>query len=223
MSLQLGLFHFIAIFFIGAFAPSLSYLLYIWKKDRFEREPLSKVLITFGYGATAYIIYAMILETIILLVLRIFDLNFPWMTALLVAPIVEEALKPLGVWRMRKKMINEVNDGIVYGAASGLGFAATENLLFEFKALITGGFTAWLLTVVLRALSATFLHPAATALTGWGIGKKIVERRFPSWIAMGYIAAVCLHALYNLLAGFSLILAVILGFFAFVSISRRLR
>jgi len=35
--------------------------------------------------------------------------------------------------------MKEIEDGIVYGAAAGLGFAATENLIYESNAFLTDG------------------------------------------------------------------------------------
>ena len=51
--------------------------------------------------------------------------------AVIIAPFVEEFLKALGMMRAGvKEEVDEVEDGLVYGAACGLGFAATENLMY---------------------------------------------------------------------------------------------
>src|SRR5947208_7460320 len=61
--------------------------------------------------------------------------------AAIVAPIVEEAAKGLGV-RAGRPEIQKLLDGLVYGAAAGLGFSATENLFYGIARLLESGPTA---------------------------------------------------------------------------------
>src|SRR5256886_2555823 len=57
---------------------------------------------------------------------------------LVVAPIVEEAAKGVGATAGRPQTQSKT-DGLVYGAAAGLGFSATENLVYALAALLVPG------------------------------------------------------------------------------------
>jgi RsiW-degrading membrane proteinase PrsW (M82 family) len=95
----------------------------------------------------------------------------------------------------------EIEDGLVYGAAVGLGFAATENLLYLTSALLEG-VEVFVTTAVLRSVTSTVLHASATAIAGYGIALALFMRprgRQVSWLP--YLGmAMLLHALFNLFA-----------------------
>jgi RsiW-degrading membrane proteinase PrsW (M82 family) len=122
--------------------------------------------------------------------------------ACVIAPLVEELAKSYGVFRVRRFM-REVEDGIVYGAAAGLGFAATENLFYESDAFLTNGAEAFILTAIVRTLSSALLHASASSVMGLGIARGALEGR--SWLPY-YLGAVVMHALFNLAASLGLIL-----------------
>jgi len=88
---------------------------------------------------------------------------------------------------------------MVYGAAIGLGFAATENLLYELSALSVS-VTAYIITAILRIISSTLLHATATGVTGFGIGKAVVTRKALITALPFYMVAVLMHATFNFLA-----------------------
>jgi len=116
--------------------------------------------------------------------------------ACIIAPFVEELAKSYGIFRVRRFM-QEVEDGIIYGAAAGLGFAATENLFYESDAFLTDGAEAFILTAILRTLSSALLHASASSVTGLGIARGRLEGR--SWLPY-YFGAVFMHSMFNLSA-----------------------
>src|SRR3989475_5070431 len=87
------------------------------------------------------------------------------LVALVIAPFTEEFAKAFGVLR-RSFVIREPEDGFVYGATSGLGFSATENLLYGVAAFAIGGVTPSLLVIAVRSVSSSLLPPSAPRLTG---------------------------------------------------------
>jgi RsiW-degrading membrane proteinase PrsW (M82 family) len=89
---------------------------------------------------------------------------------------------------------------MVYGAAIGLGFAATENLLYGLSAFSAGGILAFFLTVLVRVISATLLHATATGVTGFGVGRAVVTNRALLAALPYYLVAVLMHATYNFMA-----------------------
>jgi RsiW-degrading membrane proteinase PrsW (M82 family) len=170
-----------------AFVPPLLYLVWIRNTERYSREPFARLLRIFVYGAVLSVILAVILE---ILLLELFDQNIERfyeilgenpnlsmiILACVIAPFVEELAKALGVVRNRRH-ITELENGIVFGAAAGLGFAATENLLYETAAYFSDGTEA-----------------TTSALVGLGIARSVMRKG--TWFHY-YIGAVFLHGAYN--------------------------
>lgn len=189
-----------------AFVPSIVYLVSARNWERYGKEPYWRLLLCFGWGAVAAVIISIILEIAILGNLDQFERIYAlgdesFVGAVVVAPVVEEAVKAFGlllVWGALKRP----EDGMVYGISVGLGFAATENLLYELAALESGT-VAYLLTVALRTISSTLLHATATALAGLGVGKAAVHGWSFLTIFPYYVGAVVMHALFNFFAGLS--------------------
>ncbi|HDI74965.1 MAG TPA: PrsW family intramembrane metalloprotease, partial [Thermoprotei archaeon] len=150
------------LFFSVTVLPGLAYLIYVWLKDRIEREPLIMVFAVFSHGFIVSSILALILEVMLL----------SFLDVVTVVPVIEELAKFFGVflasrWR---RVFNEIDDGIVYGASSGLGFATLESILYSMK----GHF----LTIgTLRAFSSTLSHATASALFGYYYAVSLFTRR----------------------------------------------
>lgn len=195
-----------------AFVPSLVFLAWVRKAERHEREPWRAVLRAFLWGATFAVFFALLGEGLLLgyqdsdlrrpeELKGVFDLPQKFFLVLVVAPLVEETMKAWGLRRSKGEM-NEVEDGLVYGAAIGLGFAATENLFYEVEALLTEGEAAFWATAAVRSISATFLHASTVAIVGYGYARALVARRPAPWLwaLPGFALAIALHAGFNALA-----------------------
>ncbi len=195
----------LAVLFAAAFAPSLIYMTWIKNEEKFAHEPMSILIVIFVFCAVVSVIISYVLETVLTAAFVRFQGTSPSILEALVptiaiAPIVEEGVNPIGVFLLRNiKSFVHPFDGTIYGATSGLGFAATENLLYEVSALIKYGFSAAILTVSLRAVSSTLIHGSATGLTGYGIGKWKFGASSVT-IPLYYLGAVLLHGLFNLIA-----------------------
>ncbi len=118
-------------------------------------------------------------------------------TAVLI-PLIEEALKPLGLWLLAGRRLTPTQ-GFVGGVISGAGFALFENL----SALSAGG-EDWALLASTR-ISTALLHMLTTGLVGWALAHAWSERRYLR-LAFSYAIAVTLHGVWNALgiASFSL-------------------
>ena len=201
------------ILLVSAFVPPLLFLGVIRKTERYGQEPLGRVLRTFLWGAIFAVIIAVILSVILIYVFQSVESLNPQLTgpdprielivlALIIAPITEEFAKGVGVF-LARPMIDEPEDGIVYGAASGLGFAASENLLYGLAALAASGSVAVSLLVIgVRSISSALLHASASATFGYGIARN---RLWPQQVKVlpYYLLAVGMHAGFNLLASLS--------------------
>ena len=122
----------------AAALPMIIYLGVIWWLDRYEREPFWMVALTFGYGALFAIAFSLV-GTV--LVTRFFGIDPTDMTATAtwVAPLVEEPGKASILFLLLlSRHFDNTTDGLIYGAAVGLGFAMTENFLYFRKFQLAG-------------------------------------------------------------------------------------
>lgn len=181
--------------------PPLLYALWLRAKEQVDREPMRTVLGAFVYGGTVGVAVAILLH-------EVFNVGFvqpgrlgidaALLTVVVGAPIVEELSKGLGLGFVRPH-VREYEDGLIYGAAIGLGFAATENLLYGITALTENGAAFALWTIVLRIFSSMLLHLAASALVGFGYSRALVGGHSVVLVLPYYLLAVVLHAAYNFL------------------------
>jgi len=202
----------LAVVILAAVVPSLIYLVWIRNSERYNRERWMHVLSVYLFGAIISVIAAVFLESVAISVFyasgSIFSGGFwsyePYdptleivILAVVIAPLVEEWTKGWGVLTVRNKL-REPEDGLIYGAAAGLGFAAMENIFYNSSALL-GGFDVFLTTALTRAVSSTLLHASASAVLGYGIALKYLNGargRRTSYLPY-YLAAVVLHGLFN--------------------------
>ena len=180
---------------------------FLWL-DRFEAEPTRYLLAAFLWGALVAALVAAVFNTSAIAVLRsVTDPESAMATtAVVVAPIVEEALKGalvLVVWLVLRSEFDGVTDGMVYAGVCAAGFAFTENIQYLAQAYTVGGGEALTATFVLRCLLSPFAHPMFTILIGVGVGVAATSRTWgPRVLApvLGYVLAVLAHGLWNLAA-----------------------
>lgn len=198
---------------VSAFTPPLLFLSWVRRTERYGLEPWNRVLRTFSFGAIFAVFIAVVLSIIALLLFQEVDRVYAisqrlgttqeaaiaLFLALLVAPLTEEFAKGVGVY-LARPTIDEPEDGLVYGAASGLGFAASENLLYGLTALfLSGSLGVSLVVIGVRSISSALLHASASAAFGYGIARqRLWPQQFRAWPS--YVLAVSLHAGFNALA-----------------------
>lgn len=183
--------------------------------DRHEKEPGGLLLGALLWGGVVATFFSLIFNS---LGGEVFQLVFgpqlgKQLTGPLLAPLTEETSKGLAVLLVflfwRREFTNTV-DGIVYGALAGLGFAATENILYFARFLREGGIAALTVGFVLRAVVGGLNHSVYTACTGAGLGYARESQGAARFVApvAGYFCAMFLHFLWNLLASFAVPAAV---------------
>ena len=198
-----------------SFLPPLLYTVWIRNTERCRREHWKPIFLCFLWGATIAIIAAFILEMIFELHLTYSSTNVemtPFMAAIVIAPIVEEFTKPLALQlkSVRRNLV-ELEDGLIYGAVAGLGFSATENLLYGYD-FLSEGFFMFLVLMAIRSFGGCLLHASATALTGYGYGKTVMKHTSLLRVIPYFILAIFLHGFYNYLVSYELI-GTVSGFF----------
>ena len=145
---------------LSAVVPVFIIILYIYFKDKYEKEPKRLLIFSFLLGAVVSIVVTTILYVIT-------DYFFPiqiednkniiqlLIKAFLIVGFIEEFSKYIIVryFAQPKKEFNEKFDGIVYAIMVSMGFAATENIMYVFE----GGYQ----TAVLRTFTAIPAHASA--------------------------------------------------------------
>ena len=216
-----------------SFLPPLLYTIWIRNRERYNREQWKPIFLCFLWGATIAVVAAFILEVI-------FELPFtysssdtemvPFFAAVVIAPVVEEFTKPLAL-RLKSVRYNldELEDGLIYGAVAGLGFSATENLLYGYS-FLSEGFVAFLVLMAVRSFGGCLLHASATALTGYGYGKTVMKHSSLLGVLPYFILAIFLHGLYNFVLSYELVgvvsglfLAFLFVIIAITAIRKRIR
>lgn len=203
----------VAVLVLVAFLPSIVYAVWVRNLERHGREPWGGLLKAFLWGAIGGVVLAVILSMFLLEgtppdALPALSLTPLLFAAVIVAPLAEEFAKALGLVWIRDRH-PEPEDGLVYGAAAGFGFAATENLLYQFEALLTLGIEGYIVTAILRTISSALLHGSATALVGFAIWRMRVRHGGVGQLIGFYLAAAFLHGLFNLAASTQLLVGLV--------------
>ncbi|WP_283594738.1 PrsW family intramembrane metalloprotease [Paraclostridium bifermentans] len=118
---------------IISLAPTIAILIWIYIKDKYDKEPI-KVLIRLFFIGTLISIPAIAIEDILLKAkIGNSHLNLIY-TAFVVAAATEEILKIMILipYTLRSRHYTEKLDGIVYSIFTTLGFATIENLIYIF-------------------------------------------------------------------------------------------
>lgn len=192
----------------AACLPTTAFGLFVVRRlDRNEKEPWRLVLVAFAWGAivaTSMVIWGESLWASIAERLLVPGPGLDASTAFS-AGLLEELAKGVAVLLLFLVMRNEfddVVDGIVYGAAVGLGFNFLEsvaymtNLYSIFSPDGVGGYAAGFQWYARQVLGLFFGHATYTALIGAGVGiaRQLHGRREQVIaIASGFLIAIAAH------------------------------
>ena len=111
----------------------------------------------------------------------------------IVIPMIEEAIKPLGVYFLHRKIQNEL-DGFILGALSGGGYALLESFL------ISSTNVDWTLTILSRSATAV-IHIFTSALLGSAIARALLDKKRIQ-LFLTYLSCIFFHGVWNGLAIF---------------------
>jgi RsiW-degrading membrane proteinase PrsW (M82 family) len=198
-----------------SFLPPLLYTLWIRNTERCHREQWKPIFLCFLWGATIAVVASFILEIILELPFT-YSLSqaemAPFLATVVIAPVIEEFTKPLALHlKSVRNNLDELEDGLIYGAVAGLGFSATENLLYGYS-FLSEGIVVFLVLMAVRSFGGCLLHASATALTGYGYGKTVMKHSSLFGVLPYFILAIFLHGFYNFLLSYDFV-GMISGFF----------
>ncbi len=178
-----------------AVVPAIVLIVYIMIRDKYEREPIKKILSVFFVGMlsvpiTLLMVYGLNLEELpeILFDNEIMrQIGVAFLTAAIPEEISKFVILYLLIWR--SKDFNERMDGIVYAVCVSMGFATVENIMYVYEdpSCALG-----------RALFAVPGHFLDAVLMGFffSMAKFSVKNRPLNW-SMTLIAPILAHGIYD--------------------------
>ena len=179
-----------------ALAPIVIILFYIYFRDKYEKEPIKILLLTFVLGAITVVPVIFIEKFLSGYWESKFSDTHSFSTAaysaFVVAAFTEELFKFIVfvaiIWR--NKNFNERFDGIVYAVFISLGFAAVENVLY----VVGNG----LPTGILRAFTAVPAHALFGISMGYFLGlAKFSKQNKGLYMLLSLSVPIILHGLYD--------------------------
>lgn len=177
-----------------AIAPIFIIIIYIYFKDKYEKEPKRLLFYNFLLGAIVSVVITTILY-------YVFDIVLPlpnhtsvlqqFIKAFFVVGLTEEFSKYIIVryYAQRNKEFNEPFDGISYAVMVSMGFAATENIFY----VLEGGYQ----TALIRAFTAVPAHATFGILMGYYMGKAKFAKNKIALNLVGLLSATIFHGTYD--------------------------
>ena len=197
-----------------ALAPAILLMVYVYFRDKYEKEPVKLILKGILLGAVIIFPVGAIENYII-----VYGQNLPKLPkaawdGFLVAGATEEAFKYLMVFILiwRNRNFNEKFDGIVYAVSVSLGFAAIENLFYVFSnnSMQVG---------MIRAFTAVPGHAIFGVVMGFylGLARFTVQNR-KKWLIRAFTVPWLLHGVYDflLMSGHPVLLVIFVPFLVYM-------
>lgn len=198
---------------ILALAPVIVISIYVYFRDKYEKEPIKLLLkaLLFGMLIPVPVIFV---EQFLTYVMP--ELSAAWTafyTAFVVAAFSEELFKYLVffwlIWRNAN--FNEKFDGIVYATFISLGFAAVENVMYVFNYGETTGY--------IRAIVSVPGHALFGVTMGFYFGMaKFYPNRRNEFLIKAFVYPILLHGIFDfiLMLGDARLMVLFLPFVIFL-------
>jgi len=176
----------------------------LWWLDRYDREPVRWLAFAFAWGALASPLLAVVSEGAATGILHAVHGRYLGgvLAVVTFGPFLEELAKAAGIVIVVavSSSFDNPTDGVVYGTAVGLGFAMTENFVYELSAAGSGQFERFLAVAVVRTLLTAGIHGLCSGIVGGSLGFAYLSRNRVSrllWFLGGLSTAVILHGSWN--------------------------
>lgn len=175
-------------------APVVLLLLFVYLKDKYEREPFKQVLKILGLGMLTPI-------PVLIIGFGVWDnikpegfghmFNVFW-DSFIVASLTEEFFKFLVIYLFiwKHKEFDEKFDGIVYAMFASMGFALVENFLYVFQSGAGVG--------IMRVFTAVPAHAMFGITMGYFFGlAKFEKQKKGTLLAASLFFPILLHGFYD--------------------------
>ncbi len=179
---------------IGNFMVPVAYVAFFYERRHLSSLGLPTVAMAFVYGGLLGVLAASILEPFFI---RQMDV-----IGTLKVGFIEEFAKILGVIVIARRRRHDAEmDGLILGAAVGMGFAALESNGYAFTAFLSshGSLSATVFVTLLRGILSPLGHGTWTAILASVLFRESKDRRFRIDLPVigAYILVSVLHALWD--------------------------
>lgn len=179
---------------IGTFAVPVTYVAFFYERRHLSRLSLPTTALSFVYGGVLGVFASAILEPIFI---RQLD-----PATVFVVSLIEEFAKILGVLVVaRHRRHDSELDGLILGAAAGMGFASLESTGYAFTAFLRSGgsLSVTVAVTLLRGVLAPVGHGTWTAILASVLFRESDAGRFHlnRRVLGGYLTVVVLHGLWD--------------------------
>ena len=183
-----------------AILPPILIAYYIYKKDKYEKEPRSLIIKSFLFGCIGVIpavFLELFAEDIFTNAVSTHEADYPIGLFLYVffgIAFVEEAVKYffLKQYLFKKADFNEPMDGIVYAVMISLGFATVENIGY-----VLNHPGQEMSVALIRMFTAIPLHAVCGVILGYFVGLAKFSENKRILLYKGLFFATLVHGLYN--------------------------
>ncbi len=184
---------------IGSFVVPASYVAFFYERRHLSLLSAPTTALAFFWGGIIGVFAATVLEPLFLG-------HLDFLTTLQVG-LIEEFVKILGVlWIARRLRHDSELDGLILGAAAGMGFAALESTGYAFTAFLAsrGSLSALVAVTLLRGLLSPLGHGTGTAILVGVLFRESLQGRFRinRRVVGTYVLVAVLHGLWDGLPGF---------------------
>jgi len=189
-----------------ALAPGAAIGLYIYLKDKHEREPLGLLMRSFFFGLLSVFVTILISRGIgAYITIDEASVSEQAVHAFLIVALVEEFSKFIFVRGIlyNNSNFNEPFDGIVYSVMVSMGFATFENILY----VVEGGVG----TALMRMFTAVPAHATFAILMGFYLGKAKFEHRKSYYALYALGVATLFHGAYDYCLFISFVPGIVFG------------
>ncbi len=189
-----------------ALAPGGAIGLYIYLKDKHEREPVGLLIRSFFFGILSVFVTILISRVIgLFITIDEQSVGEQAVHAFLIVALVEEFSKFIFVRGLlyNNPNFNEPFDGIVYSVMVGMGFATFENILY----VVDGGVG----TALMRMFTAVPAHATFAILMGFYLGKAKFEHKKAYYAVHALGVATLFHGAYDYCLFISFVPGIVFG------------
>jgi len=175
-----------------AIAPIFAIILFVYYRDKFEKEPIHLLIKCFLFGVLS------IIPAIIIEIIPGFS-DYDVANNIAITVIYAFCFVGLGeefskfffirIYIYRKKDFNEPFDGIIYAVMVSMGFATAENIFY----VINGGLS----TGFVRMFTAVPAHAAFAIIMGYYVGLAKFRKNSFLYLLTGLLMAALAHGAYD--------------------------
>ena len=180
-----------------AIAPVATIILWIYLKDKYDKEPVITLSKFFILGILVSVL-AIYVEELLIKLNTFSKIGYMIYISFIVAGLTEEGLKALILIPnlLREKNFNEKLDGIIYSVFLSLGFATVENIIY----ILFEDPTSVFQVSIIRAIISIPAHMMFAIIMGYYISKykfNSSKSKPKTYLIMSIRVPILLHGIFD--------------------------